>query len=186
MQFWETAGIVADSALEAAGRNIYGDKLALLAQLEIEYVDGSTERIVTDKSWTASTGPILSNSLYDGESYDARLELDGWATVDYDDSAWQTVAVLKQDLEILEAPLGPPVRCIEELAPVSISTSPSGKILVDFGQNLVGWLRIHVEGPTGQTVTLRHAEVLENGELGTRPLRHAAATNHYTPAGGGR
>jgi len=167
-------------------RNIYGDKLALLAQLEVQYADGSSERIVTDDSqaWRASTGPILMNSLYDGETYDARLEHSGWTLPGFDDSAWSRVRTVDWDLKSLEAPLGPPVRRIEKVAPVSITKSPSGKTIVDFGQNLAGRLSIKVKGSAGHTVTLRHAEVLEHGELGTRPLRFAEATDRYTLRGG--
>ena len=169
-------------------RNIYGENLALLAQLEIQYADGSSERIVTDEKWRAATGAILMSSIYDGESYDARLEPTGWAEAGFDDTDWTAVHTLEADaaslFEILEAPLGPPVRRIETLEPVSITRSPSGKTLVDFGQNLVGWLSIEVQGEAGQTITLRHAEVLENGELGTRPLRTAEATDRYTLRGG--
>ena len=103
----------------------------------------------------------------------------------YDDSDWTPVRVIDWDLATLIAPLGPPVRRIELIAPVSIITSPSGCTLLDFGQNLVGRLRLTVQGPVGHTITLRHAEVLENGELGTRPLRTARATDQYTLRGEG-
>jgi alpha-L-rhamnosidase len=166
-------------------RNIYGERLALLAQLEIRYADGTTERIVTDEEWRAASGPILASDIYDGETYDARLERPGWSQADYDDGDWSGIRQLAHDLTTLVAPSGPPVRRIEELAPVAITTSPSGRILVDFGQNLVGRLRIRVQGQAGTTVTLRHAEVLEHGELGIRPLRLAAATDRYTLRGEG-
>ena len=167
-------------------RNIYGEQLALMAQLEVQYTDGSSETIGTDESWRAAAGPILMNSLYDGEAYDARLEQDGWSLPGFDDASWHEVRRLAWDLKTLEAPIGPPVRRTEEIVPVAITESPSGKILVDFGQNLVGRLVIKVQGETGQTVTLRHAEVLENGELGTRPLRVAKQTNQYTLKGEGQ
>ncbi len=171
----------------AAGRrNIYGEHLALLAQLEIQYTDGTSERIITDdaQAWRAATGPILMNSIYDGEIYDARLEHSGWCSPGFNDSNWGNVRKLEWNMNTLEAPLGPPVRRIEKVAPVSITQSPAGKTIVDFGQNLVGRLLIKVQGPAGHTVTLRHAEVLEHGELGTRPLRFAEATDRYTLRGG--
>lgn len=164
-------------------RAIYGEQLALLAQLEITYADHRIERIVTDQSWHAATGPILASGLYDGETYDARLERSGWSTPGYDASAWVGVRPLERDLATLVAPSGPPVRCTELLAPVAITTSPGGRTLVDFGQNLVGRLRLTVRGAAGQTITLRHAEVLEDGELGIRPLRTAEATDRYTLRG---
>jgi len=166
-------------------RNIYGDRLALLAQLEISYADGSSERILTDESWRAARGPIVASDIYDGENYDARLERPGWAAVGYDDHDWVGVRPVERDLATLFAPSGPPVRRIEEIAPVVISQSPSGRTIIDFGQNLVGWLRLSVNGPAGHTITLRHAEVLEGGELSIRPLRSALATDHYTLRGGG-
>ncbi len=166
-------------------RNIYGDRLALLAQLEIDYADGTTERIVTDETWHAARGPILASDLYDGETYDARMERPGWSTSGYDDHEWVGVRQLDRDLTTLVAPSGPPVRRIELVAPVAITTAPSGRAIVDFGQNLVGRLRLSVQGQVGQTVTLRHAEVLENGELCTRPLRQAQATDRYTLRGDG-
>ena len=165
-------------------RNMYGEHLALLAQLEIQYLDGSSERIVSDENWRAATGPILLSGIYDGETYDARLEHSGWTLPEFDDSDWSGVRIVEWNLNALEAPLGPPVRRIEEVAPVSLGRSPSGKSIVDFGQNLVGRLSIKVKGQAGHIVTLRHAEVLENGELGTRPLRFAEATDRYKLKGG--
>jgi alpha-L-rhamnosidase len=165
-------------------RNIYGERLALLAQLEISYADGTTTRIVSDESWRAARGPILVSDLYDGETYDARLERSGWAEPGYDDRDWYGVSLLDYDLATLAAAALPPVRCTEEIAPVSITKSPAGRTIVDFGQNLVGRLRLTVRGEAGQTITLRHAEVLEHGELCTRPLRSAQATDHYTLRGG--
>ena len=169
----------------SGNRNKYGTRLALLAQLEIEYEDGSLERVVTDEHWQASTGPILASDIYDGETYDARLEQTGWSKSGFKPSNWAGVDILERDLKTLIAPSGPPVRRIETVAPVNIFKSPSGKTLVDFGQNLVGFVRVSVRGEAGQTITLRHAEVLEHGELGTRPLRYAKQTDHYTLRGDG-
>ena len=166
-------------------RNIYGDRLALLAQLEITYANGTMEQIVTDESWRAATGPILASDIYDGETYDARRERPGWSSAGYDDHDWSGARALDWDLTTLVAPSGPPVRRVELLEPVAITTSPSGRTIVDFGQNLVGWLRITVRGQAGQTVVLRHAEILEDGELGVRPLRTAKATDRYTLRGDG-
>jgi alpha-L-rhamnosidase len=166
-------------------RNIWGDRLALLAQLEVTYADGTTETIRTDEAWRATAGPILASDLYDGETYDARLEHGGWASPEFDDSAWAAVRAVDRDPAALVASTGPPVRRIELVEPVEIGTSPSGKTVIDFGQNLVGRLRIRVQGAAGTTVTLRHAELLEDGELCVWPLRAANATDRYTLRGGG-
>jgi alpha-L-rhamnosidase len=172
-------------SFDGGRRNIYGDRLALLAQLEIIYGDGTTERIITDETWRAAPGPIRASDIYDGETYDARLERAGWSDAGYPDEGWTKVRPIDWDLTTLVAPVGPPVRRVELVPPVAILRSPSGRTLLDFGQNLVGRLRLTVQGLAGQTITLRHAEVLENGRLSTRPLRTAKATDRYTLRGGG-
>jgi alpha-L-rhamnosidase len=158
-------------------RNLYGSDISLIAQLEIEYADGRRQTVATDDSWSASFGPILFSGLYDGETYDSRLEQPGWSEPGFDASRWTPVAVTPRDPATLVAPEGPAVRCTEELAPVEVTRAPSGAYILDFGQNLVGRLSIVVDGPAGATVTLRHAEVTQDGELYTRPLRLAASTD---------
>ncbi len=152
---------------------IWGDDVALLAQIEVRYADGRLQTIATDGTWTWSTGPILASGLYAGESVDARRIPTDWAQV----------RMLGREQAQLVAPMGPPIRRTQEIEPVAISRSPSGKTIVDFGQNLVGRVRIGVRGEAGTTITLRHAEVLEDGEVATRPLRGAAAVDRYTLAG---
>ncbi|WP_406439912.1 glycoside hydrolase family 78 protein [Streptomyces sp. NBC_01613] len=166
-------------------RNLYGDRRALLAQLEVTHPDGTVTTLGTDETWRATTGPVLRSELYDGEAYDARLARHGWSEPGHDTSDWSAVTELPPTEAELVAPTGPPVRRTQTLTPVDVITTPSGKTVLDFGQNLVGRLRIRVSGPAGHTVTLRHAEVLEHGELGIRPLRVARATDTYTLAGHG-
>ncbi|WP_223166753.1 glycoside hydrolase family 78 protein [Nonomuraea sp. SYSU D8015] len=163
--------------------NIYGDRTALIAQLEITYADGTTDVVTTDDQWRCAPGPVTAAGLYDGEKHDARLLPAGWSRPGFDAASWLPADVLSHDPALLVAPTGPPVRRTETLAPVEILTSPSGKTILDFGQNIAGRLRIRVQGPAGHTVTLRHAEVLENGELALRPLREAAALDEYTLRG---
>ena len=158
-------------------RNLYGADVSLIAQLEVEYDDGRVDTVATDESWTASFGPILESGLYDGETYDARAEQPGWSSAAFDAAGWTPVAIAERDPSTLVAPEGPPVRCTEELAPVAVTRSASGAYILDFGQNLVGRLSLVVDGPAGATITLRHAEVLQDGELYTRPLRLAASTD---------
>ena len=167
-------------------RNHYGDRVALLAQLEIMYADGSRESVPTDSQWKSSTGPILSSEIYNGEVYDARLEKAGWDAPGFDDQSWSGVRVAQHPLGNLIAPEGPPVRRIEEVKPIKVLTPASGPPIVDMGQNMVGWVRLRVTGPAGTTVTLRHAEVLDKqGQFYTANLRSAAETVRYTLKGGG-
>jgi alpha-L-rhamnosidase len=169
------------------GRRIYGHRLALLAQLELALLDGETQTVATaaDGSWRTHGAPIVASGIYAGEAYDARLEQPGWSSPGFDDREWLPATVVERDLGTLVARTGPPVRRIETLRPVAVTTSPSVRTIVDFGQNLVGRLRIRVTGDAGSTVTLRHAEVLEGGELCTEPLRQAEATDRYTLRGDG-
>lgn len=168
-------------------RNIYGNSLALLLQIHIQYEDGSSEMINTDGSWRSSTGPILMSDIYNGESYDARLEKDGWSQPGYDDSDWLGVRILDHPKNILVAPEGPPVRQIEELRIQKIFQTPAGEKVADFGQNMVGRVRLKVRGPAGTIVTLKHAEVLDSeGNLYTDNLRAARQLVTYTLRGQGQ
>jgi alpha-L-rhamnosidase len=168
-------------------RGIYGERPALLAQLEIAYQDGGRETVGTDGRWRWSPSAVLRSELYDGEEYDARREQPGWSEPGLRSGAadgWSAVAELPLPEAELIAPIGPPVRRTQTVRPVELLTTPSGRTILDFGQNLVGRLRIRVRGEAGTTVTMRHAEVLEDGELGVRPLRQADATDRYTLRGG--
>jgi len=168
-------------------RNLYGEHVGLLLQLAITYANGRTDFVTSDEQWKSSAaGPIVASEIYLGENYDARRELTGWTAAGYSDAQWSGVRVVQPSAAVLVAPEGPPVQRIEEIKAVKLITTPAGESVVDFGQNMVGWIRLKVEGPAGTTVTLRHAEVLDKqGNFYTENLRHAAATVRYTLKGGG-
>ena len=162
----------------AGERAHYGDRTAALVQLEVEHDDGSRTTLVSDGSWRCRRSAIAAADLYHGETCDLRLADEGWSSPGHDDSAWAPVEVAPLDASVLVAPTGPPVRRTEVVHPVAVTASPSGAVLVDFGVNLVGRVRLHLpDAEAGTVVRLRHAEVLEHGELGTRPLRRARATD---------
>ncbi|MDY7557634.1 alpha-L-rhamnosidase [Cryobacterium sp. 10C3] len=167
----------------------YPGPKALALQLRLEYADGRIDTVATDTSWTATTdGPVTSAGIYRGENYDARAEDDALAVPGTSFPHPLAVIVLPEDAADparVFPSFAPPVRRIETRAAGRIFTSRSGATLVDFGQNLVGWLSITVDAPAGHTITLRHAEVLEHGELGVRPLRFARAKDRFTGNGGG-
>ena len=167
-------------------RNLYGERALLLLQIHASYADGREQIIGSDESWKASTGPILLSEIYHGETYDARLEKPAWSQPGYDDGDWAPVSLVQKDVH-LEAPLGPPVRKIEEIRPIAVLQTPAGETVVDMGQNMVGWVRLKVQGPAGTTVTLRHAEVLDQaGNFYTTNLRSARQTIQYTLKGQGQ
>lgn len=170
---------------EGGHRNIWGPHPAVMAQLEITYADGRLERICTDGEWRVIKGPIRLAEIYDGEKYDATLEITSWSSPEgkVREQAWEPVKVLSplSDSIELAAGYGEPVRRVEVVQPKEIIHTLSGKEILDFGQNLVGYLRLkNIKGPRGHKITLSHAEVLENGELGTRPLRICQAVDEYT------
>jgi alpha-L-rhamnosidase len=165
-------------------RNMYGDRLALLLQLHLTYADGRGEIIGSDGQWRATRGPIQMSDIYNGEIYDARQEKLGWDTAGYDDNDWCGVRQLDHTKEIVVAQDGPFIRRHEELRPARIFHSPKGETILDFGQNMVGWIQLRVRGPVGTTITLRHAEVLDQqGNLYTENLRRADQTTRYTLKG---
>ncbi len=167
-------------------RNRYGKKLALLAQLVVAYEDGSQEIVGSDEQWKSATGPVLLSDIYDGETYDARLEQPGWNEAGFNENNWQSVSVMEPPKAKLVASAGPPVMATEEINPVKVLKTPAGDAVLDLGQNMVGWIRFHVTAPAGTTITLRHAEVLDKaGNFYTENLRSAKQTIRYTTKGKG-
>lgn len=166
---------------EGGTRNIYGDSMGLLSALTIKLENGTRLTVPSDTTWKTRAGPIVSSEIYDGELYDAGIaaEMEGWSTPTFaaTDETWHGSRALPPLQGKLTPPDQPGVRRIEERKPEKIFKSPSGKTLLDFGQNMVGWLHIRVSGPAGTNVTLHHAEVLDEGELALRPLRIAKATD---------
>ena len=185
--------------------NHYGSRNALLAQLEVEYADGTRQTIATDGSWrTSADGPLRSSDMLMGEEYDATREMPGWNTPAFDDAKWGTAAVIETP-EIktppnvvrtvasacpggvhLVAQAGPSVHRVLTLQPKSITQKPAGVYVFDLGQNMVGWVRLKVSGRAGSRVTLRFAEMLNpDGSVYTTNLRSARATDQYILRGSG-
>ncbi|HLN73431.1 MAG TPA: family 78 glycoside hydrolase catalytic domain, partial [Prolixibacteraceae bacterium] len=165
----------------------YGSKLALLAQLQINYTDGTSETIGSDPSWKSTNGPILASDIYNGETYDARMEIPGWNATGFDDSKWGKVVALDQSKKVLIAPQGVPVKAIQEIKPVKMFTTPLGETVFDMGQNMVGWVRFKTQGSNGDQITLNYAEVLDKaGNFYTANLRSAKCTDEFILKGEGQ
>lgn len=158
-------------------RNFYGDRLGVLAQLEMRMVDGTERVVVSDESWVSHQSALVRSEIYDGEVYDVREEPGAWTSPGFaEGEGWQQVSILDFPDAALILPDVPPVRVTQTVEPCHIFKSNSGKTLVDFGQNLVGKVLIRsLQKSSGHVLRLRHAEVLEHGELCTRPLRTAKA-----------
>ncbi len=159
----------------------------LLLNLRIEFADGSVKEIVSDESWKQTTdGPILANNDFDGEEYDARKELAGWSKGGFDDFKWSSAQIVSAPSGVLSSQMQEPIRVTGTLKPSSVKEIHPGVFIFDMGQNMVGWCRLHVSGPAGTAVMLRHAETLKpDGSLYMANLRGAEVTDIYTLKGGG-
>lgn len=160
--------------------NHYGKEVALLLQLDIAYSDGTHERIVSDGSWKSSTGAIVYSEIYHGEKTDLQRDKAGWKEPFYDDSKWDGVIIRDFGYSNLVATYSEAVKEQEVFKPVKIITTPKGEKVIDFGQNLTGWVRMKVKGRAGDTIRIFHAEALDKaGNLYTRNLRAARAEDIY-------
>jgi len=160
-------------------------KMAL--QLFVEYTDGSNEVIRTDDSWKLTTdGPILSNNEYDGEEYDARKEMKGWNTTNFNDKSWVNARYVQEPGGFFEAQMSPNMKIMGEVKPISIKATAKGTYILDMGQNMVGWLQLKVKGKSGDQITMKFAESLQkDGSLYIANLRDAKTTDVYTLKGEG-
>jgi alpha-L-rhamnosidase len=158
-----------------------------IVQLNVEYEDGSRSSVVSDESWKfTADGPIRANNEYDGEEYDARMELPGWSKAGFNDAKWEAAKVVGAPAGALTAQMAEPLRVTETIKPVSVKQLRPGVFIFDMGQNMVGWCRLKVSGPKGTAVTLRHAETLNpDGSLYVANLRSAKAEDIYALKGEG-
>lgn len=165
--------------------NLYGKDIALLFQLEVTYTDGTTATIVSDDSWKSSTGPVRFAEIYYGATIDDRKQQKNWSTTNFDDKGWSGVTVKDFSKDVLVATYNEPVKKHETFKPVKIFKTPKGEQVIDFGQNLVGWVQMKVKGHAGDTIKISHAEVIDKiGNFYTENLRSARSQNVYILKGG--
>jgi alpha-L-rhamnosidase len=166
-------------------RQGYGDRPRLLAQLEIVLADGSKMTVASDPSWKTTTGPILESDFLMGEIYDARLELGAWSGPGYNDAQWQSALSLPPETAPELCPrMGPPVRRLGEIQPISTRKVGASSYIFDLGQNFSGRVKVKIKSSRGQTIRLRFAEILNPDQsLYTENLRGAKSTDWYTCKG---
>lgn len=164
----------------------YGPPKVIL-QLDLQFMDGRENRIVTDEAWRVSKSPIIENGIFNGETYDARLEKEGWDSPGYDDSKWEKAKIAKPPGgRMVSQATFPPIKAVKMIQPVSISNPKPGVYVYDFGQNFTGWARLTVCGPRGTEVKLRYAELRHYDEMINQiPNRTARATDTYILKGEG-
>lgn len=179
---WWSSGLGWDRRVSYAWGN-----LRFLLQLNVEYPNGTAESFVTDNTWKAHESPVVRDSIYDGESYDARLEMPGWDRPGFDDRDWTSVQVASDEpLERLVAQQCETIRITEEKSPIALTSPQRGVYVFDFGQNLAGWVRLKVWGPRGTKITLRFGEILRrSGFVSSDNYRSAKSTDEYILKGNG-
>lgn len=166
--------------------NHYGKDVGLLFQLEVTYTDGTHETIVSDESWKSATGELRYAEIYNGATIDARLVQKDWAKPGFNDSQWTAVKVQDYGKENLVATYNEPVKKHETFKALKLITTPKGEKIIDFGQNLVGWVKVKTNGKAGDSIKLSHTEVLDKaGNFYIENLRGAKAQNVYILKGSG-
>ncbi len=159
---------------------------ALLLEVRIEIAGGKTLRVASDGSWKAADGPVVEDSIYNGETYDARLETPGWDRPGFDDKSWKKAAGGPGPKGVLSAQMMPPIRVMDTLVPFKMTQPRPGVYVFDMGQNASGWARLRVSGPRGAEVKMRFAELLyDNGTVNQENLRSARAQDIYILKGDG-
>ncbi len=173
------------SGLTWLGTHFFPPPQRFLAQLEIDYADGTHDTEITDDSWKVAASPILRSEIYAGEVYDARLEQPGWQKPGFDDSTWKSAVIAAAPAISVSSQLTAPARVIARLDPKSVTPIANGAYIFDLGQNMVGWVTLKVKGAAGARIKMRFAEVLNpDGTIYTANLRNADATDVYILRGG--
>jgi alpha-L-rhamnosidase len=174
------------SGLTWIGMHFFPPPDRFVAQLELDYTDGSHDTVFTDESWKAAASPIVRSDIYGGEVYDARLAQAGWEKPGFDDSKWKAAVIADAPAIALSSQITAPARVIAMLDPKTVTPVANGAHIFDMGQNMVGWVTLKVKGAAGTTVRLRFAEILNpDGTIYTANLRNADATDVYILRGGG-
>ncbi len=174
------------SGLTWVGMHFFPPPDRFLAQLEVDYSDGSHDSVLSDSSWKASPSAIRRSDLYGGEVYDARLEEPGWQESSFNDSIWKAATIADAPEIAVSSQITDPVRVVSTLRPKQITPLPNGTYVFDMGQNMVGWVTLKVKGAAGTRVRLRFAEILNpDGTIYTANLRDADATDEYILRGKG-
>jgi alpha-L-rhamnosidase len=164
----------------------YYEHPALLLQFDAMLSNGQELTVSSDRSWKVTQGPIVRDSVYDGEVYDARRETPGWDRPGFDAAGWENAQVVPGSSGTLSAEMMPPIRVVDEIVPKSVTNPEPGFYVYDMGQNMSGWARLRVRGPRGTRVTLRYSELLyPDGMINRANLRSAKSRDVFILKGGG-
>ncbi len=160
--------------------NNYGKQTAFWAHLVIRYTDGRIQHVCTDSSFKGSDSPVTFSDIYNGETYDARMEQENWCIPGFDDSAWRPVQIVNWDKKTLVSQPGCHVTHMDTVKAKDLLITPEGDTVIDFGQNMAGWVHIRAKGQEGAVFEIQCFEVLDaHGNVYTDNLRGARQTIRY-------
>jgi alpha-L-rhamnosidase len=149
---------------ESEANMAYGNP-AVRMLIKVTFSDGSQTDFITNDTWKESTGPVVFNNIYGGDTYDARFEIKDWNKVAFNDSKWGTAKAVMPEISKVSAQQIPPIRRLKEFNPVRVFQSPRGTWIVDFGQNIAGWVKIKVQEKSGQLIEITTTEALTQDGL---------------------
>lgn len=133
--------------------------------VKLKYTDGTTKDFYTDDSWKEATGPIVFNNIYGGDTYDANYELGDWNVVNYDENNWGNAKIASPKLSTISAQQISAIKKLKELDPTKVFKGTDGEWIVDFGQNIAGWVKINVKEKKNQLIEIITTEaLLTNGK----------------------
>lgn len=162
----------------------YIDSFALLCELRITMEDGSVQVVGSNTDWKCKQSPIVEDSIYDGEYYDANMEIRDWSQSEFNDSDWhKTKEFIPTGLGKVTDRLSLPVLVKETIKPLELIHTPAGEQVLDMGQNMVGWLRIRIHESKGTRIKITHGEVLQEDNFYRENLRNAKAEYIYVSDG---
>lgn len=159
--------------------NLYGDKVCCIAEIVITLENGEEIFIGTDNTWKSLEGPIEFSGIYDGEIYNSTKEIDGWSNSSFDDRNWNSVSETIINTEKFQERLSIPVKIKEEVSAKKIIITPKNELVLDFGQNLTGWVKFKINKPYGTKISLQYSEIMQNECFYQDNLRTAKAEFAY-------
>ena len=162
---------------------LYGDTFKLICELHITYEDGHEELVCSDESWLCAPSPVQSSSIYDGEVWDSRKEIPGWADVSCKEEGFVPAVGSEPPLGALTPRLSLPVRIMETIKPVELIHTPAGEQVIDFGQIMTGWVEFDCREPEGTEILFQFGEILQEGNFYNENLRTAKEEFRYIADG---
>lgn len=162
---------------------LYGDTCHMICELKLIFADGTERVIASDEAWLCAPSPVLESSIYDGEVWDSRKEIPGWSQADCDEKEFVHAVLCKEKKELLVPRLSLPVKVMEKIRPAELIHTTADEQVIDFGQEMTGWVEFLCDEPEGTEIVLQFGEILQGGCFYNENLRTAKEEYHYISNG---